>query len=154
MAQRAVDEELQKEFEEIVEGIGCVLLDCEFRGGVLRLTIDHEDGVNHEYCQTISRQASAILDVSDFGTGRYVLEVTSPGLDRKFYSESDYEKYLGRLAKVTWKSPGMDHKQTVVGRLQAFFDSQREIELNDEPSDKVYTVPLDDIQIARLEPEI
>ncbi len=154
MSERAVDEELQKEFEEIAEGVGCVLLDSEFKGGVLRLTIDHEDGVNHEHCQTISRQASAILDVSDFGTGRYVLEVSSPGLDRKFYSESDYEKYLGRLAKVTWKSPDMDHKQTVVGRLQAFSDRQREIELADEHSDKVYAVSLNDIQIARLEPEV
>jgi ribosome maturation factor RimP len=149
-----VDEELQKEFEEIAEGIGCELLECEFKGGVLRLTIDHKDGVNHELCQTISRQASAILDVSDFGSGRYVLEVTSPGLDRKFYSDNDYEKYLGRLTKVTWKSSGMDHKMTVVGRLQAFSDGQRKIELNDEHSDKAYSVSLDDIQIARLEPEI
>ncbi len=154
MAQRVVDEELQKEFEEIAKGVGCELLECQFKGGVFRLTIDHEDGVNHEHCQTISRQASAILDVSDFGTGRYVLEVTSPGLDRKFYSDNDYEKYLGRLTKVTWKSPDMDHKMTVVGRLQEFSDSQRKIELNDEPSDMVYSVSLDDIQIARLEPEI
>ena len=149
-----VDEELREEFEEIAEGIGCELLDCEFKGGVLRLTIDHADGVTHDHCQVISRQASALLDVSDFGSGRFVLEVSSPGLDRKFYSEADYAKFLGQLAKVTWKSSDMEHRQTVVGRLQAYSEGQREIVLKDESTDSVHTVSLNDIQKARLEPEI
>ena len=138
MTQGVVDEELRKEFEEIAEGIGCELLECEFKGGVLRLIIDHEQGVNHDHCQSISRQVSTLLDVSDFGSGRYVLEVSSPGLDRKLYSERDFEKFLGRLARVTWKSRDMENKQTVVGRLHAISNSLGEIELKDEPSDKVY----------------
>lgn len=154
MGQREFDEELRKEFEEIAEGIGCELLECEFKGGVLRLTIDHADGVSHDHCKMISRQASALLDVSDFGSGRFVLEVSSPGLDRKFYSEDDYEKFVGQLARVTWKSSDMERKKTVVGRLQDYSAAQREIVLRDESTDSAHTVSLNDIQKARLEPEI
>jgi len=94
------------------------------------------------------------LDISDFGSGRFILEVSSPGLDRKFFSDSDYGRFLGQLAKVTWKSSEMVHKQTVVGRLEAYSDSQREIVLKNESNDEAYTVSLNDIQMARLEPEI
>ena len=138
----------------MAEGVGCELLECDFKGGVLRLVIDHPEGVNHDHCQSISRQASALLDVSDFGSGRYVLEVSSPGLDRKFYSESDYEKFLGQLARVTWKSPEMERKRTVVGRLESYSGSQKLIEIRDEPSEEVIKVSLNDIQNARLEPEL
>ncbi len=154
MTQRELDTELRREFEEIAEGVGCELLDCEFKGGILRLIIDHPEGVSHDHCQSVSRQASAILDVSDFGSARYVLEVSSPGLDRKLYTDKDFERFLGCLARVTWKSAEMETKQTVVGRLEGFSDSARRIEIKDEPSEKVYDLSLNDIQSARLEPEL
>ena len=154
LANWEVDEELQQEFEEIAENAGCELLEAEFKGGLLRLTIDHPDGVTHELCQTISRQVSAILDVADFGSGRYLLEVSSPGLNRKFYSQRDFERYCGQRVRVTWKNPDMEHKQTVIGMLQTYSKDRNEIELQAVDSHEVHRLSLNDIRIARLEPEL
>jgi hypothetical protein len=78
------------ELAAIAESVGCELVRVEFKGGVLRLMLDREPGserlgVSHEDCANVSRQASALLDVVDFGPARYTLEVTSPGLDRPLY---------------------------------------------------------------------
>ena len=154
MAKLEVDEELQQEFEEIAENAGCELLEAEFKGGSLRLTIDHPDGVSHDHCQSISRQVSAILDVSDFGPGRYLLEVSSPGLNRKFYSERDFERFCGQRVRVTWKSPDMEHKKTVVGMLKTYSRDRSEIELLDVDGHEVQWLSLNDVRIARLEPEL
>ena len=54
----------------------------------------------------------------DFGTGRYVLEVSSPGLDRQLYKPRDYERFAGRLARVTYEDPETGKKRTDVARLQ------------------------------------
>lgn len=154
MAQWEVDEELVAEFGEIASDSGCELLETEYKGGVLRLTIDHPDGVTHDHCQKISRQISTLLDVSDFGNARYVLEVSSPGLNRKLYSPADYERFVGRLVRVTWKSPSMEHKKTVVGHLSSFSPSEQGIELQEQDSDTSYDISMNDIRIARLEPEL
>ena len=69
-------------------------------------------------CEHVSRQVSALLDVLDFGTGRYVLEVSSPGLDRQLYKPRDYDRFAGRLARVTFQDPETGKKKTVVARLQ------------------------------------
>jgi len=154
LAKLEVDEELQQEFEEIAENAGCELLEAEFKGGLLRLTIDHPDGVGHDHCQSISRQVSAILDVSDFGSGRYLLEVSSPGLNRKFYSQSDFERFCGHRVRVTWKSRDMEHKKTVVGMLQTYSRDRNQIGLLDVDSQEVHWLSLNDVRIARLEPEL
>lgn len=73
-------------------------------GGVLRVIIDRRDGgVSHRDCQAVSEQVGAILDVEDLIPGRYVLEVASPGLDRKLYQLADYERFRGRRVKVRLK---------------------------------------------------
>lgn len=154
MAQWEVDEELVAEFGEIASDGGCDLLETEYKGGVLRLTIDHPDGITHDHCQSISRQVSSLLDVSDFGGGKYVLEVSSPGLNRKLYSRADYERFVGRLIRVTWKSPSMEHKKTVVGHLESFSAENQEIELKDRQEGTIQKIPMEEIRIARLEPEL
>ena len=154
LVQTAVDEELREEFSAIAEGVGCSLLECEFKGGTLRLTIDHDEGVSHDHCQMVSKQISALLDISDFGSGKYFLEVSSPGLDRKFYAESDYERFVGQLIKVTWKTPEMEHKQTITGRLDSYSVEGWEIVLKDSSGADAHTISLNDIELARLEPEI
>src|SRR5262249_59688792 len=111
---------------------GCELVQVEFKGGVLRLVLDREaapgsdggegdgaPGVSLEDCALVSRQASALLDVVDFGPARYTLEVSSPGLDRPLYRPEDYARFSGRLARVTVEAPGVK-KRTVIGRLSGF----------------------------------
>jgi ribosome maturation factor RimP len=94
--------ELTPELEQIAAASGCELVHAELKGGVLRVFLDRPEGqgaVTLEDCSHVSRQVSALLDVLDFGTGRYVLEVSSPGLDRQLYKPRDYERFAGRGAR-------------------------------------------------------
>ena len=149
-----VDERLATELAEIAGGLGCELVHVEFKGGVLRLVIDREPGgVSHEDCALMSRQASALLDVVDFGPARYTLEVSSPGLDRQLYQPADYGRFAGRLARVTLQPPGQ-RKRTVVVRLQGFdpADGGR-VTVTDEKGE-TQVIPLAQVLKARLEIEI
>lgn len=79
-----------------------------------------DSGVSLGDCEQVAKQASALLDVLDFGGGRYVLEVSSPGLDRQLYRPSDYRRFRGRLARVTFETSGPAGRavrRTVVARL-------------------------------------
>ena len=115
--------------------------------------IDRADGVSHEHCSNVSRQASALLDVVDFGAGRYTLEVTSPGLDRPLFTADDYERFAGKLARITVQPAG-GKKKTVVVRLQGVSPDRRIVRALDEQKDAAVDIPLADIQKARLEIEI
>jgi len=83
MAGKGIDPELGAELAGIAAAQGCELLQVEFQAGTLRLILDREGGVRLEDCETVSKLASAFLDVRNFGPGRYTLEVSSPGLDRQ-----------------------------------------------------------------------
>ncbi len=156
-----LDDELVGELEEIARDIGCELIHAELQGGKLQLVLDREDtpgGVTLDDCQTVSKQASALLDVVDAIPGRYVLEVTSPGLDRKLYRPRDYARFQGRLARVTFLTPEERKKQTVVGRLEAFEpggdDHGDRVTVVERDSGTAYVLPLEDVQLARLEIEL
>ena len=155
-----VDDRLVTELEAIAESIGCELVRVEFKGGVLRLVLDREpsgsgetQGVSHEDCATVSRQASALLDVVDFGPARYTLEVTSPGLDRPLYRPEDYGRFTGRLARITIQPPG-ERKKTVVARLAGFDPSGGgKVTVTGEKGE-TQVIPLPQVLKAKLEIEI
>ena len=69
-------------------------------GQLLRIFIDKAGGVSHADCALVSEQLSAMLDVEDPFPGSYVLEVSSPGLDRELRRPSDYEHFAGRRARL------------------------------------------------------
>lgn len=156
--------ELTPELEQIAMAAGCELLHVELKGGILRLVLDKPDGsgsVNLEDCQHVSKQASALLDVLDFGKSRYVLEVTSPGLDRQLYRPRDYERFTGKLARVTLEDRETGKKRTVVSRLAEYHpapegspEDEAEIVLADDRTGERQTIRLKDIQLARLEIEL
>ena len=154
MSQSELSEKIRQECAAIAAEVGCVLLDSQFKGGFLRLVIDRPQGVTIEDCQTVSKQVSTLLDVEDFGPGRYVLEVTSPGLDRQLYSDEDYERFTGCKVRVTWKEPEMEHKKTIVGILSRYSPERREIDLEATEGHESYRISMRNIQLARLEPEI
>lgn len=95
--------------ERVATSEGLTLVDVELKGGksnpLLRIYIDKPQGISHEDCKLVSEQVSAILDVEDPFPGSYVLEVSSPGLDRKLVKASDYEHFVGRRARVILKDP-------------------------------------------------
>jgi ribosome maturation factor RimP len=117
-------------------------------------------GVSLGDCELVAKQASAVLDLIEFGNGRYVLEVSSPGLDRELYRPSDYQRFVGRLARVTYDAPGpggRPAKRTVVARLAAATPAAQgalEVTLADDRTGERFTLGLDSIRRARLEIEL
>jgi ribosome maturation factor RimP len=156
--------EITPEIEQVAQAAGCELVHAELKGGVLRLFVHRPEGVTLADCQLVSKQVSALLDVLDFGTGRYVLEVSSPGLDRQLYKPADYDRFAGRLARVTYEDPETGKKKTEVARLKGLrraegaagtvSESNASILLEDGRTGEVREVPLNNVKVARLEIEI
>lgn len=152
--------EIQPELEQIADAAGCELVHVEIKGGVLRLFIDKPEGVTLADCEHVSKLASAWLDVVDFGKSRYLLEVSSPGLDRQLYKARDYARFVGRKVRVTTEDPETRRKKTVVGRLEAFDlaegapEGDARIVVAAEPKGERQEMCLRDIRQARLEIEL
>lgn len=83
---------------------------------VVRIYIDKEGGVTIEDCSSVSRGVEDVLDSEDFIPSRYVLEVSSPGIERELYSLSDFVKFTGHLTKVKLKTE-IDGQKTFVGQI-------------------------------------
>jgi ribosome maturation factor RimP len=86
------------------------------RNLTLRIFIDKEGGVTHEDCSSFSREFETVLDAEDFIAATYLLEVSSPGLERELYSLKDFEKFVGSLAKVK-TSQTIDGQKNFRGRI-------------------------------------
>ena len=142
---------IESELRRIATGEGCELLEVEFHGGLLRIILDHPEGVTLERCASFSRQASAALDLEDFGPSSYVLEVSSPGLDRKLYGPRDYERFSGKLVRVTFKVPETGRRRTVVGALESFSHDPERISVRDRDTGELLELPLTIVSLTRLE---
>ncbi len=120
--------------ERVVASRGLEVVDVEFRGGgksrMLRVLIDKPGGVTHEDCANVSYEVGTILDVEDaMPGGSYLLEISSPGLDRKLVRPADYERFRGSLVKVMTREPveGNRHFQ---GRLEGLDQGRLTLDLS------------------------
>ena len=158
MAQADVIERVRAIAGRVAASCGLEVFDVQFRreasGMVLRVLIDRpgpaataEDSVSVEDCATISRDLSAILDVDDVVPTAYVLEVSSPGLDRPLVRAGDYERFAGRRAKLVMKEK-VDGQGYFKGRLCGVENGNVLIEAEDK---RTHRVPLDLITRANLE---
>ena len=150
-------EKVASEIEKIVTSEGMELVHIDYRrqgrSYLLRIDIDKETGVALEDCESISRQVGAWLDVEDPVPGEYELQVSSPGLDRKFYKDSDYQKFLGRLVRVKTSKP-VRGLHVIVGKLKEFNGGEIVVTDPKVKKDPDYVIPLADIKETRLEVEI
>ncbi len=150
-------ERLEQEIEKIVASEGLELVHIEYkkqgRGYLLRVDIDKEGGVNIDDCSLVSRQVSTYLDVDDVIPAEFELQVSSPGLDRKFYKDSDYGKFQGRLVRVK-TSRMIRGLFVIVGRLKEFDGTKIVVTDPVMKKDADYEIPLADIKETRLEVEI
>ena len=148
---------IEKEIEKIVASEGMELVHIEYkkqgRGYLLRVDIDKEGGVNLDDCQLVSHQVSTYLDVDDVVPGEYELQVSSPGLDRKFYRDSDYEKFKGRLVRVK-TAKAIRGLHVIVGRLKEFDGKKVVVTDPVMKKDPDYEIPLAEIKETRLEVEV
>lgn len=154
-------EELLPELEKVAESAGCELVHVELKGAVLRLFLDKPEGVTLADCERVAKQASPLLDVLDFGSRRYVLEVSSPGLDRELYRPKDYERFVGRLARLTLTDPETGKRRTLVARLHEFRPAPEggdeggaEVVLADDKTGAQEVILLRAVKTARLEVEL
>jgi ribosome maturation factor RimP len=154
MPSTALTPDLLAELAAVAEAHGCELLHAEFRGGTLRIFLDREGGVRLEDCESVSKEVSPVLDVVDFGRGRYTLEVSSPGLDRQLYGPRDWERFGGRRIRVRFVDPTTGRRATVVGRLVRFSPESQQIELSEMEARSDLVLRLADVERARLEPEL
>ncbi len=143
--------ELRKLIEPAVTAMGFELVGVEFiRGktGLLRVYIDHEDGIGVDDCRSVSYQVSGLLDVEDPIRGRYTLEVSSPGLDRPLFQARDYERFAGREIQLRLSVP-LEGRRRFKGVLAGLRDDQVVVRMDGEE----LVVPLHEIDFARLVPD-
>jgi ribosome maturation factor RimP len=144
-------DELKALLEPEIERLGYELMDIEARlsgaGGVVRLFIDRPDGVGLADCEKVSHAVSALLDVEDPIPGRYDLEVSSPGLNRKLTKPAHFERFAGETVKVEMRFPVSGRKR-FRGRLLSSDDNNIVIDVDGEQ----HSLPLATIDTARLVP--
>ena len=130
-------------------GFELVALEYSPEGGrnVLRVYIDHPNGITVDHCATVSRQVSAVLDVEDPIPEHYVLEVSSPGLDRPLVKREDFERYAGETVKLRLHE-ALDGRKNFKGLLVGLDGDSVIVEVDQEQ----YRVPLTRIERARLVP--
>jgi len=144
----------------VAASCGVELFDVQFRreasGMVLRVQIDRpgpaataDESVSVEDCANVSRDLSAILDVEDVVPIAYVLEVSSPGLDRPLRRAEDYKRFTGRRAKLVMREK-VDGQGYFRGQLGGIENGHVLIEGEDK---RTHRVPLDVITKAHLEVE-
>jgi ribosome maturation factor RimP len=148
---------IEEEIEKIVSSENLELVHIDYRrqgrGFLLRIDIDKDGGVTVDDCSLVSQQVSTYLDVDDVIPGEYELQVSSPGLDRKFYKDSDYQKFIGNLVRVKTSAP-VRGLHVIVGRLKEFDGEKIVVTDAAVKKDPDYIVPLSIIKETRLEVEI
>lgn len=108
MAHKAIEEAVEALLEPILDADGIELVDVEYvreRNWILRIFIDKEGGVDLADCQSISEKAGEILDEKDIISDNYMLEVSSPGLDRVLKKDKDFRRYAGSDVDVKLFAP-------------------------------------------------
>lgn len=132
---------------------GVWIVDVEVAGSArkptVRVFIDKEGGVTLDDCEKFSRAVSALLDVEDLIPFSYVLEVSSPGLDRPLKDIRDFERSVGKLARVVTRE-SIDNQTFFVGRITAVKDKIITVIVNNKEE---VEIPFDRISKARLEIE-
>jgi ribosome maturation factor RimP len=111
---------------------------------------DPDPKISHRDCERVSQQLSVILDVEELITGPagYTLEVSSPGLDRELKKAADFERFAGRLAKISTAEPIGDAR-FFEGRLAGFADGKVRMELKGRDA-RMVELPLEAIRKANL----
>ena len=145
---------------------GVELVEVELKGGgkarTLKITIDKPEGVTHEDCANVSREVGTILDVEDaVPGGSYLLEVSSPGLDRKLLRPADYERFTGSRVKLMTREP-VNGNRHFEGKLESFHDGHLTLDVSTarkkfrpaESTPQKLDIELANVEKANLVPEI
>jgi len=151
--------------ERVAQSSGLILWDIELKGSgatrTLRVFIDRPEGVSHEECAVYSREVATIFDVEDAVPGAaYVLEISSPGLDRRLFKPEHFAQFAGSLIKFSSRDM-INGNRHFEGRLVSFSGDQLTVDLDQAASRKkakaqgagTIVVPFSNVEKASLVPE-
>ncbi len=138
--------------EPVVVGLGCTLWGIEYlrhgNNGSLKVYIEAAAGLVVDDCARVSRQISALLDVEDPIPGRYTLEVSSPGMDRRLFTLAQFEAFSGSNVRVSLKVP-FEGRRRFTGLLCGILNDEVIIRAGDEE----FLFPFEQIDRANLIPQ-
>ena len=149
-----VKEKIARLAGSVAETQGIWIAGVELAGSVrkptVRVFIDKEGGVTLDDCATVSRGLSALLDVEDVVRSTYVLEVSSPGLDRPLKGKKDFGRFLGKLARIVTKE-SIENQNFFVGRIMEVKENTVILKVNEKGE---VEIPFENVSNARLEIEL
>jgi ribosome maturation factor RimP len=133
-----------------VEGLGFILWGYEYRphgeSALLRIFIEKTDtGISVDDCGLVSRQIGAALDVEDLIPVAYILEVSSPGMDRVLFTADQYQNYIGDKIKIRTRTR-IDDRRNFKGLLVSANESVATVKVDNEE----FAIPYESIDRARL----
>jgi len=145
-----VVKKIEEDIAPLLDDLGYSLFRVTFsggKGGILQIMAENKDDkpLSLDDCTRISRAVSAKLDVEDYIKYNYMLEVSSPGLDRPLIHADDFDKYRGRQAKVELRNP-INRQKKFVGVIKA--RNKDQVTLTVDGNDVSF--PYDDIVKAKL----
>ena len=120
-----------------IKALGCDIWGLELIGSItnptLRVFIDNDKGITIRDCEKVSKHISKVIEADELYSNSLILEVSSPGIDRKFFNKEQYINYLGRVIKVRYRNEQMEYK-SVKGFLRGVSKEAIVIEVNNEES--------------------
>lgn len=144
-------EQLQDILTPVIEALGYDCWGIEYisqgRHSLLRVYIDHENGIFIEDCETVSRQLSAVMDVEDPISSEYTLEVSSPGMDRPLFTLEQFAAFVGEQVRIRLRSP-VEERRNFQGLIRSVEDQDVVIQVDEYE----YLLPIDLIEKANILP--
>ncbi|MCX7552845.1 ribosome maturation factor RimP [Marinicella sp. S1101] len=139
--------------QPVIEDLGFVLWGVEYlpqkNNAILRVYIDHENGVGVDDCARCSHEISGLLEVEDPIKSAYVLEVSSPGMDRVLFSSEQFADYVGEHVQVKLAQP-VDGARNIKGTIKSVSDEM--IVVANEVTE--YGFEMTNVMKARLKPQV
>lgn len=113
----------------------------------VRIYIDHENGITHDHCSAVSQQVGKALDADDPVSNTYILEVSSPGVERGLYSLKDFERFKGQNSRLKTHT-AINNQKNFRGVILGVIDES--VNFNDRTNGEV-EIPFENIKKAKLE---
>jgi ribosome maturation factor RimP len=148
---RTAPANVQNLIEPVISALGYELVGVEYlsqgRRSLLRIYIDHTDGINVHDCERVSHQVNGVLDVEDVIRGQYTLEVSSPGLDRPLFTKEQFQRYIGSEVNIRL-SIAQQGRKKFKGILRGIDDTNVFLNVDEEE----ISLPFNAIEKANLVP--
>ncbi|HYI60921.1 MAG TPA: ribosome maturation factor RimP [Acidimicrobiales bacterium] len=141
-------ERVQALAEPVCAAEGVELVDVEMDAGVLRVTVDRDGGLDLDVISTLTRRLSRLLDDEDPVPGRYTLEVSSPGLERRLRTPAHFRRAVGEQVSLR-TAPGTEAGRRLRGALVAADDDGVTVRVGEGDDAPTHTIRHDQIERAR-----